>query len=975
MHVFSAALDSFNNRKAIQEADKVLKKHPYTHCAKALKALALVRIDRSSEAWQLLEEIEANLDELDENTIQLICHSFKEAFTPERICSLYERICASQPKNEHNLTQLFMSYVRIRNYQLQKKTALTLYKEFPRNPYYFWSVMSVVMLGMADPSLAKTMYFPLAEKMIRKMIDSNLIQAEAGFVYSLSTECDLYALVLQQSGKYEESVNFLESFERHIFLLFIIFCGIEVTFAGNLDDPLYKRFSQQPKGLLLYRILNLHSLAENYATVFQKCLDAVKEMPDDWHIWEGMLNAAFRRMKQETCTNEEKNTLIEKMVEKVLSVINSDAVYDGKRRVRGPYIARLALIERLFQNKMIAMDQLAAHNLGDLLKHLIEYVNMFYALPCCFCDISVFLQFLSKEETDILLEKVAQMVDSVTKKHLTSEETVTILPFYFFQLSDEKAKKAEPLKWAEILHYRMKRALGCYNVLSADQKRDIASTLSKLMNASSDSALASAAYAQLTAYIYWDLYTKHSDSTALYEMILFLESVLTVNSDYTCRLMLCRAYGIIGAIDRVQKLLQSLDIKFVQRDTLGYFLFGLHEQYGRFSSAIIYYTELTLFFDHSEKEISESIVTAYKNGAFLQIPRLIEFLNAINHSVIAIGADIQNRVLSACFAVKKLQFIVDTLFGDEDIIDFNIVQDNRDLFAIASFEGGYIRKKIDEEKLRSYKEQVALMKLKHLLLRSIAVIGMPDTTLEKFNSYYADYCKHVDACKKQFPCDMQQPIELMQAAPPLYFTDMLYSGYLDILNILLVAANNFLGLQTVDESTNKEADCVEKLLQKCMPNKVSFMSAIENFVQLSTDWKNVLKFHVLLRHCSKTVECLTLASLTLKLLEALVERLYSKMTNNKKISKKNSCSGIFNELYDCIKSGAQIISDMLDDGAALLINRDAIFPDVDHSYDKEHFTLLMKQKLSIEINIVNCYESSVCELQKFTQRLLKVPFI
>lgn len=36
MHVFSAALDSFNNRKAIQEADKVLKKHPYTHCAKVL---------------------------------------------------------------------------------------------------------------------------------------------------------------------------------------------------------------------------------------------------------------------------------------------------------------------------------------------------------------------------------------------------------------------------------------------------------------------------------------------------------------------------------------------------------------------------------------------------------------------------------------------------------------------------------------------------------------------------------------------------------------------------------------------------------------------------------------------------------------------------------------------------------------------------------------------------------------------------
>lgn len=69
----------------------------------------------------------------------------QEAYTPDRITKLYEGICNRFPKNEQYLTHLFMSYVRVRNYKMQQKTALSLYKEFQRNPYYFWNVMSIVM--------------------------------------------------------------------------------------------------------------------------------------------------------------------------------------------------------------------------------------------------------------------------------------------------------------------------------------------------------------------------------------------------------------------------------------------------------------------------------------------------------------------------------------------------------------------------------------------------------------------------------------------------------------------------------------------------------------------------------------------------------------------------------------------------------------------------------------------------------------
>lgn len=50
------------------------------------------------------------------------------------------------------------------------------------------------------------------------------------------------------------------------------------------------------------------------------------------------------------------------------------------------------------------------------------------------------------------------------------------------------------------------------------------------------------------------------------------------------------------------------------------------------------------------------------------MPRLVEFLNKINKSFIAVGVDIQTRALSACFAVDKVQLVVDTMYGDEEPI-------------------------------------------------------------------------------------------------------------------------------------------------------------------------------------------------------------------------------------------------------------------------------------------------------------------
>ena len=50
-------LDNGNNKKALQEADKVLKKQPDFQCCRVLKCLALIRLGKEGEAESILNKV------------------------------------------------------------------------------------------------------------------------------------------------------------------------------------------------------------------------------------------------------------------------------------------------------------------------------------------------------------------------------------------------------------------------------------------------------------------------------------------------------------------------------------------------------------------------------------------------------------------------------------------------------------------------------------------------------------------------------------------------------------------------------------------------------------------------------------------------------------------------------------------------------------------------------------------------------
>lgn len=134
----------------------------------------------------------------------MLCNSL---ILVDKICMVYHNAAKKQPGNDEILSQLFMAHVRVSDYKSQQVVALQLYKAKPKNPYYFWAVMSIVLQALRgteskDKVKSKSLLL-LAQRMVDKIISGGKIEAEQ--------EVQLYLSILEYQEKYEDTLKFLES--------------------------------------------------------------------------------------------------------------------------------------------------------------------------------------------------------------------------------------------------------------------------------------------------------------------------------------------------------------------------------------------------------------------------------------------------------------------------------------------------------------------------------------------------------------------------------------------------------------------------------------------------------------------------------------------------------------------------------------------------------------------------------------------
>ncbi|PAV79466.1 hypothetical protein WR25_26845 isoform B [Diploscapter pachys] len=620
------ALDSGNFKKAIQEADKVLKKHPKTNCAKALKALAFIRTERLSEASEILEEVDTEKAQHDENTLSALNHCYKEADVPEKLISLYERAVAQAP-TETNLTNLFTAYVRNRDYKKQQAIAMRLFKETSNSPFFYWTIMSIVMQAHQDPALAQKMFLPLAQK----MMTAHLVKTP----YKYLQEIDLHLMVLEGLKQYKDCAALLQSDELQQF--------------------------EHSRSQIIQKLLNLHIQSKNYDEVERITWTELEDNPDDWYLWKCLVEVGFEKIVESENSNAEAVEFWQRTCD----------LADRKLAYRGPKMAKLYFLMKLRSGpeKTKNLDS-AALAQGSPVYIMLAYIKQFFSKPTCFPDLRMFISMLNDEEKKALDNLMTLFVGDI--------------------LSAEEAKEGDETQiWAIVLYEKMRRAMQLTDGMTREEKRKhIRHVMSQMMtNGLSD--LAGGALTQLIAVVLWEEWKKNGDRQAAFELLLILEwSAIRFKADPFAKILLIKIYAYYGRlyfknipnsgnleryIDtfqrsskylyskcplrdsihnnlskiklgknnlltsgnllRITALTKLLDIKSMQKEALGYLTFPLFEMSGRINMAIVHYTSLSAFYDNAEREVIDCVVSAYKNGGFAHVQPLVELADNMKWSM------------------------------------------------------------------------------------------------------------------------------------------------------------------------------------------------------------------------------------------------------------------------------------------------------------------------------------------------------
>ncbi|KAG9342546.1 hypothetical protein JZ751_015925 [Albula glossodonta] len=569
-------LDNGNNKMAIQQADKLLKKHKDLHCAKVLKAIGLQRTGKQDEAFTLAQEV-ATLEPTDDNSLQALTILYREMHRPELVTKLYEAAVKKVPSSEEYHSHLFMAYARVGEYKKMQQA-----------------------ISAQDEKLSQTMFLPLAERMVEKMVKEEKIEAEA--------EVQLYFMILERLGKYMEALEVVQ---------------------GQLGEKLTSELqSRESKCMVLYRHLGRWPECN---ALSRKLL---QKNPDDWQFYTSYFDSLFHLIdlggvppeEGESCTEGCVHSSVSQAISFVEELLSAE---EGKesRPLRGPYLARLELIRRLRGRGCPEEVQL-----GEPLEHMFQYFVKFGDKPCCITDLKVFLDLLMPDQHVQFINRLLETVPLTE-----SEGDGVALP------SDPRALQRH------LCVAQLARSLGLHHALDPPGKQDLIRQLKthyrhglqfgKLRTPTGKSSLKtepqfSDMYCLMAAHVYIDLWKETGDLGPLWQCMGLLEEGLShspANAQF--KLLLILLFCGLGAFEPVVDLYSSLDAKHVQHDTIGFLLTRYAESLGHFAAASQSWNFSLRFFHSNQKDTSEYIIQAYKYGAFEKIPEFIAFRNRLNRSL------------------------------------------------------------------------------------------------------------------------------------------------------------------------------------------------------------------------------------------------------------------------------------------------------------------------------------------------------
>lgn len=231
-----------------------------------------------------------------------------------------------------------------------------------------------------------------------------------------------------------------------------------------------------------------------------------------------------------------------------------------------------------------------------------------------------------------------------------------------------------------------------------------------------------------TVHVMYDLALQLKKSDHLVEALCLLNYLLSNSpSNFHAKLLCLQLYHRIGCCWGAQKMYESLNLKFIQLDSMGYLHCARLATSGMFTVARSVYEPTLKFFTNSYKEGHEYISMCYKYGSFSKLQEFMDFHDSLTFSyhfsltssdailseIVCLGG--ANATAENCLnAFRYMQ-----IDSDREDVQSKQLHDNRDLQVIVRWDPNQeeMQKRINQQ---SYQQDLDLLRVRSNLIRLLA---------------------------------------------------------------------------------------------------------------------------------------------------------------------------------------------------------------------------------------------------------------
>ncbi|KAJ1537337.1 N-alpha-acetyltransferase 25, NatB auxiliary subunit, partial [Nowakowskiella sp. JEL0078] len=631
------ALDNGNYKQSLTLCNKHLKKQPTENIAS--QALKALSLVRLENVEEaiLVAESVKKSSPTDEHVLHSLSLVYRAINRNDLIAEIYANAWSQNPKNEEFAVLNFMGLARGFDFKPLQATAVKLLKQFKNDKYLFWNVMTLLMLDEVEKK--KSGKSGLYLTLAERMIE----KAEKEGKLTNFEVLQLFILILESAKKIPVAIDLVKSETGKKC------CKVEVD-----------------RKRLLIDLIKEHDESASSSEINQLAKNLIEANPDDWLSYIDYIHSALKTITPES-------------VEIVRTfLLSQQSLSESKKmKIRGPYLAELELDRIIQKSGELKITR------NEIFERISSYYKRFGNVYCCFEDLKPYLHEINQDELELLHKMVGDIFTESEKKmkiefHKRMTNFKKIERFLSFVDGVSNINRSKEL----VDHYFETLSLG-ENLLPTDRQHG-------------DD------YLLLAGHYLIDEFVTSGNSHILIHVLELMEfGLLKSIHNFQFKILAIRCYFRLGDSTRALQIAETLDIKYIQNDTLrylrqiasdyinfvSYLITDDIEMLGNFDNVVFPLVKTLSIYSGNQREIPEMLVKAYQFESYSKIPEFMKFYEKVTNSL--------QRVITIRQTVRlELLRRVNGNVVDEYLrnLDFSVFQhgsegysDNRDLTVAAEF--------------------------------------------------------------------------------------------------------------------------------------------------------------------------------------------------------------------------------------------------------------------------------------------------